>query len=310
MEETFVKICGRRFILIILCLDTFALPVFAQRPSSLAGDYVGMLGPMHVKLHLQTSANGTLSATVDNPDANLFGLVCADIHLNGQALSFTVPNVHGAWTGFVGADGNSLSGIYNQGQPMPLNWTRAGTASPNNPAQNLVPTTPAATPPSLADAASSEPACPTSSMGNYWDGSSWKPLTTIVRLQRERGLSIKEQLKNPINPMAAYTTIYRYKDAAAAITLGPTPRFCFTLSVNTAPNVVIGELDVKKNEREIEMKFSDVRNAESGVPAKKSVEADVRRMSPTSIEVLPKNPLHPGQYVINSSYMAFDFGVQ
>ena len=31
-------------------------------------DYAGMLGPLHVKLHLTTARDGTLSGTVDSPD--------------------------------------------------------------------------------------------------------------------------------------------------------------------------------------------------------------------------------------------------
>src|SRR5581483_4534863 len=292
-----------RILAVAFAFTALTISSSAQKSSALAGDYTGMLGPMHVKLHLTATANGALSGTVDNTDANLFGVPCADLHLDGRALSFTVPMVHAAWTGFVAEDGNSLSGIYNQGQSFPLTWTRVGAATANSPTPGLAPA-PTAPP------AASPNSCPATSMGNYWDGSTWKPLSQPVDLPRERGISLKEGLKNPLNPMSGYTTIHRYRDPSSALSLSPTPKFCFPVSVNATPNVVIGELDVKKNERDIEMKMSDVRNSQSGVPARKTVEVDIKRTSPTTIEVTPKNPLHAGQYLITSSYMTFDFGVE
>jgi len=102
---------------------------FAQQKTDLGGDYTGFLGPLHVKLHLVAAHDGALSGTVDSPDQNMMGLPCADFHLNGQALSFTVPMVRGTWTGLVSGDGSSLSGVWSQGSPMPLNLTRV-TAAP------------------------------------------------------------------------------------------------------------------------------------------------------------------------------------
>lgn len=108
-----------RLPLLVLLL---AITAVAQNPD-LAGEYVGQLGPMHVKLHL-VSTDGKLAGTVDSPDQNMFGVPCADINLHGQALSFTVPMVRGTWAGVVSADGSSLTGTWNQGMAMPLNLTR------------------------------------------------------------------------------------------------------------------------------------------------------------------------------------------
>jgi hypothetical protein len=70
---------------------------FAQQKSDLAGDYSGSSGPVQVKLHLTAGRNGTLTGTIDSPDQGISGLQCADIQVNGQALSFTVPAVHATW---------------------------------------------------------------------------------------------------------------------------------------------------------------------------------------------------------------------
>jgi hypothetical protein len=116
--------------LIFLCLLPCAI---AQNPESkeklrFAGDYAGFSKPFHVKLHIVAANDGTLSGTVDSPDQGLTGLPCANIHTDGQAINFTVPMVHGTWTGLLSADGSSLSGTWSQGNPTPLNFTRLGTA--------------------------------------------------------------------------------------------------------------------------------------------------------------------------------------
>ena len=105
----------------VIAIGTVA---YAQN-STLAGDYAGMLGTYHVKLHLVVAPNGSLTGTADNSDLRMVGMPCANIRVEGQTFSFAVPAVGGTWTGFVSADGNSLSGMWTQGtNPMPLNFTR------------------------------------------------------------------------------------------------------------------------------------------------------------------------------------------
>ena len=109
------------------CLLATAL-AFAQQKPDFAGESVGSYGPLHVKLHLTAGHDGALTGTVDSPDQNLFGLPCTDFRVNGQSLGFDVPMVHGSWTGFMSADGRSLSGTWSQGSPVPLNFTRSTAA--------------------------------------------------------------------------------------------------------------------------------------------------------------------------------------
>jgi len=103
---------------------------FAQQKPDLAGDYTGVLGPYHVKLHITVGKDGKLTGTADNPDAGLSGMPCTNFSVNGQALSYTVPIVQGTWSGVISGDGASLSGIWSSPgtSPMPLNFTRV-TAS-------------------------------------------------------------------------------------------------------------------------------------------------------------------------------------
>jgi len=88
-----------------------------------AGDYVGVLGGvLQVKLHIKVDGAGAMTGTLDSTDQGATGIPCADFHLNGQALTFSVPAVDGAWKGTVTADG--LAGTWDQGTPQPLDLTR------------------------------------------------------------------------------------------------------------------------------------------------------------------------------------------
>src|SRR5581483_6222447 len=115
-----------------------AMVTMAASSANFAGDYTGMLGPVHVTLHLVSGQDGQLTGTADSPEQGMSGLPCSNIHIDGQALSFKVPNVNGTWTGFLSADGKSLSGTWSQGSPMPLNFTRitaGGAVSPGGPGE-------------------------------------------------------------------------------------------------------------------------------------------------------------------------------
>jgi serine-type D-Ala-D-Ala carboxypeptidase/endopeptidase len=115
----------RIVILVLLAMVGLAAPIaVAQRKPTIAGDYAGTLGPLHVKLHLKLNSNGALDGTLDSPDQGASGLPCADFHLDGTNLSFSVPSVHGAWKGTVSGDGATLSGTWNQSSPVPLTLVR------------------------------------------------------------------------------------------------------------------------------------------------------------------------------------------
>ncbi|MGD0860449.1 MAG: serine hydrolase domain-containing protein [Terracidiphilus sp.] len=115
---------------------TIALPLFlamvawgplsvpAQQKPSIAGDYAGTLDSLHVKLHLKVDAAGAIAGTLDSTDQGAMGIPCADFHLDGEALSFTVPAVNGKWKGTVSADEAALTGTWDQGAPQPLNFAR------------------------------------------------------------------------------------------------------------------------------------------------------------------------------------------
>src|SRR5208283_869481 len=102
----------------------FTSLTFAQQKPSIAGDYVGSLGPLHLKLHLKTGADGALSGSLDSPDQGASDIQCSDFHFDGQSISFTVPAVKGTWKGTVDKQGAVLTGTWDQGTPAPLNFSR------------------------------------------------------------------------------------------------------------------------------------------------------------------------------------------
>ncbi len=124
------------FVLPIFTLTICAIQVLqAQAAPSVAGDYAGNLGgSLHLRLHIKNDG-GALSGTLDSPDQGANGLGCADFHLDGDALTFSVPVVHGTWKGTVSADGKRLTGTWDQGSPMPLEFTRDTFAPAQKPSR-------------------------------------------------------------------------------------------------------------------------------------------------------------------------------
>jgi hypothetical protein len=93
-------------------------------PLSLAGEYAGNLGPLHIKLHLRVTNQGELAGTLDGDDVT--GIKVDNFataqSLEGYTLSFRIPTLPAFWTGEVGADG-TLRGAWRQGgntQPLKL----------------------------------------------------------------------------------------------------------------------------------------------------------------------------------------------
>ena len=107
-----------RWLLLLPCLGA----ALAQT-STPTGDYSGMLGPLHLKLHLKTGAKG-MEGTLDSVDQGAIGLPCANFLYDAKTFSFEVPSVSGKWHGAVSDDGATLNGSWSQGQEMPLVFHR------------------------------------------------------------------------------------------------------------------------------------------------------------------------------------------
>ena len=120
-------------VLLVLCLCAgwpgVSAPAQTVPPKALAGEWAGTIaGQLPLVLHLRTNSAGALTAVLDSPSQNANGLAGTDVRLAGNILSFSVPIVHGSYSGTVSADGQSISGTWTQAQSMPLEFrqTKSG----------------------------------------------------------------------------------------------------------------------------------------------------------------------------------------
>jgi D-alanyl-D-alanine-carboxypeptidase/D-alanyl-D-alanine-endopeptidase len=100
-----------------------ALSAQTAAVKKVVGDYVGQLGPLHLKLHIGISAANDVVCSLDSPDQGATGIEC-NLEAGEGTLRFSVPAVKGTWKGTVSADGKTLTGVWDQGSAQPLVFTR------------------------------------------------------------------------------------------------------------------------------------------------------------------------------------------
>lgn len=117
-----------RHVILMLIFVLTASPAFSAGGRQITGNWQGTLkaGPaeLHLALHVTRNA-GVLKATFDSIDQGAFGIPVTSISLNGSKLSFAIDSIHGSYEGTVAGDGNSITGTWTQGRPLPLSFTRA-----------------------------------------------------------------------------------------------------------------------------------------------------------------------------------------
>ena len=91
---------------------------------AVVGDYAGILGPLHLVLHVEKDGAGKMTGSLDSPDQGARGIPCTDFALAGTEFSFAVPAVRGSYKGTVSGDGRTLTGVWTQGAAMPLVLTQ------------------------------------------------------------------------------------------------------------------------------------------------------------------------------------------
>jgi hypothetical protein len=129
---------------------TFAPGVWPPEPriDGLDGIWDGMLtspgGQLRIVLHVRTGARGT-SAWIDSPDQHAGGLDVTALKRDGADFSFAMPVLKAEFAGKVGADGQSIPGIFTQaGALLPLTLARraVGASAPPPPPPPNRPQTP------------------------------------------------------------------------------------------------------------------------------------------------------------------------
>jgi len=167
------------------------------------------------------------------------------------------------------------------------------------------PTAPPASQPapeSSSSNTSSEPPCPAKYGAYYFDGSAWKEMSQVA----------SGDIAGKARPFGA-KAVARFRDAAAPIAVGESPKFCLYGGTQFSRNIVIAAVDVKGDHREIQMAHAGLTGSTSGIPDKKLQPIEVKQVSDYAVELWPKSPLAPGQYMIfpmGRGAIGYDFGVK
>jgi len=126
----------------IFILVAAIMAAVAVKAADVAGDWQGTLSAggaeLRLVLHITKGADGGLKATldsIDQPGGN--GIPVSAISLNGSKVTLDVSKVHGTYEGTLAAGGNTISGTWKQGGPLPLEFKRA--AAPINAAKPAKP---------------------------------------------------------------------------------------------------------------------------------------------------------------------------
>jgi CubicO group peptidase (beta-lactamase class C family) len=119
-----------RFLAFLAMLVFFASVGFVgslkgqAAPPSVAGDYAGTLGKMHLRLHIHQDSLGKLTGTLDSVDEGDNALLCDHFVRSGPKFSFSVPSLEGTYEGDTSFDGAVIRGLWKQENSTPLTFIR------------------------------------------------------------------------------------------------------------------------------------------------------------------------------------------
>ena len=96
----------------------------AANAQDITGNWQGTLHPDKGKdlriLFQITKDDGKLKAVGYSTDQGPQPMNATGVVLDGRDLKFSVPGVGGTYDGILSADGNTITGTWTQGQPLPL----------------------------------------------------------------------------------------------------------------------------------------------------------------------------------------------
>jgi len=122
------------FINLALIAATFT--PFCRAQTQIAGDWQGMLsvngGQLHIVLHIIVAKDGSLSATVDNPDQGQMGVAADAVTFKDSKLTITMNAYSGFYEGTVNNNAGEIAGTWTQDEPEELNFKRVA-ATPTTP---------------------------------------------------------------------------------------------------------------------------------------------------------------------------------
>lgn len=113
-------------------LLALAIAPVCHAQQQLVGNWHGTLsapgGTLHLAWHVQRAPDGSITAAFDNVDDQVLGIQVKSLHLDGSGLTFTIDTtvlqngestpVAGNFKGTLSADGNQVSGVWDQSAPQ------------------------------------------------------------------------------------------------------------------------------------------------------------------------------------------------
>jgi uncharacterized protein (TIGR03435 family) len=114
--------------LLLLIIALVALPASVLHAEELTGTWQGTLkpGPQDLRLVIKISmADDKLKGVTYSIDQGAQPIPITAITHNGSAVKMNVAAINGTYEGKLSADGNTITGTWSQGSPLPLNLTRA-----------------------------------------------------------------------------------------------------------------------------------------------------------------------------------------
>jgi pimeloyl-ACP methyl ester carboxylesterase len=108
-------------------------PASTSATQGITGEWRGTLqtgqADLRLVLKLSQSADGKLSATLDIPDQNAFGLPLNNVSYADRLLHFEFAAANVTFEGEASRDGTEITGQFTQGIPLPLRFKRAAAPS-------------------------------------------------------------------------------------------------------------------------------------------------------------------------------------
>jgi uncharacterized protein (TIGR03435 family) len=123
----------RKLTVFVIALAALASASFAQ---TLTGTWQGALkipqapnGELRVVMKISTTDQDTLKAVMYSIDQGGQPIPAESVKRSGSGLKIGIPAINCAYEGTVSADGNTITGTWTQGTPLPLTLVKATAAT-------------------------------------------------------------------------------------------------------------------------------------------------------------------------------------
>ena len=142
----------KKFLVSLIAMCMLSATALLAQNVDVTGTWQGTLDvggghTLRIVLKVSKADDGSLKAVNYSIDQGGRPMPVSSISLQGSAFNFAVSMIGGKYEGKVSADGNSITGTWSQGTPIPLNFTKATPAT-----AWAIPEPPPEIPPMAADA--------------------------------------------------------------------------------------------------------------------------------------------------------------